>query len=115
MFKKLKLWFSINNDKIFYRKVLYETTKKFYDHYWSYDCNIKISRVISLKGIYYQASTTNCTMNDKNKYRLFTDMMYYMNESSPAMSRLEDRLNELGVQKKIWNIMKKTKMEKKRN
>lgn len=101
MFKKLKLWFSINSDKVFYRKVLYETTRRFCDHYGSYDFHIKISKVVSLKGVYYQASTANCTMNNKNKYHLFVDMMYYMNESSPSIDRLKDRLNELGVSKKI--------------
>lgn len=101
MFKKLKLWFSINMDKVFYKKVLFETTKRFCDHYGSYDFHIKISKIISLKGIYYQVSTANCTINDKNKYRLFADTIYFMNESGPCISRLEDRINELGVSKKI--------------
>lgn len=91
IFNPIKTFFQINSDRVFYRRSMYIKTGEFIDESGKYTLTVKVDKLYSLKGKFYQIDVGDCFMTDKNLYRLCCDMILYMNENAPGLYRMKER------------------------
>lgn len=95
----------IDFEKAFYTKEVYREKFTKSDEWASggdeFSYEIVIKKKYTLNGKVWGIEMPNCTMHDKNLFRLMVRAIDYASSEFPTYFRLVDRLIELGYYKKL--------------